>query len=406
MTRAPSIRGRPLPNAEETAPPPLRNGPWRLSAVALDVAGACNLSCRYCAETATQPRRERMSAKTLNAAWRMLFPEGTPWRGSSIRLGSGEPLLAFDLLKRLAELIAQNGGCAAEDRPAVFLTSNGTLAGKEVRDWLVTSGWHVKLSLDGPSFIHDRWRVTRSGKGTFSQVSAAVEELASRMPDRFSVTAVLCRGTDPKVAFQAIADLGLRRIELVPAAHRDESILPGRKELKLYQRFVNDYARQYRDARETKLPTLVRFEACVQRILGYNRCRVPCGAGRTFVGVGPGGDLYPCFRFVGIDTYRLGHLPDGLDSHAVSIFEQGAGRGYEQRTPCKRCWAAPLCGGPCFAVAEMFGKSPGASLEVHCGYTRATIKSAQWLVDQLRLRDPQSLLKFLPEAVKAQWAVE
>jgi uncharacterized protein len=343
-----------------------------------------------------------MSEKILNAAWHMLFPDGIPRTGSSIRLGSGEPLLAFDLLKSLAELIRQSGGCAAEDRPAVFLTTNGTLAGKEIRDWLVMSGWHVKLSLDGPGFVHDRWRVTRSGNGTFSQVSATVAELARRMPDRFSVTAVLCRGADPKLVFQGIADLGVRRIELVPVAHRDESILPGQEELRLYQRFVNEYAMSYTDAQDRNLPRLVRFENCVQRVLGYNRCRVSCGAGRTFVGVGPGGALYPCFRFVGIESYRLGGLPEGLDSQAASAFERGAGRTYEQRIPCSRCWAGPLCGGPCFAVAEMFGKTPGEPLELHCAYTRANIQSARWLVDRLREGDPERLLEFLPQAVKAQ----
>jgi uncharacterized protein len=128
---------------------------------------------------------------------------------------------------------------------------------------------------------------------------------------------------------------------------------------------------------------------------------VACGAGRTFVGVGPGGALYPCFRFVGIDHYRLGCLPAGLDSQAVTTFARGPGRSYEQRIRCRRCSVGPLCGGPCFAVAEMFGRSPGEPLELHCQYTRASIKSARWLVDHLRERDPERLLAFLPEAVKA-----
>lgn len=404
MTRARSIRPRPLtrPDPERTGPPPLGGGPWQLSAVALDVAGACNLSCRYCAEAATQPRRKRMPERVLNAAWHLLLPDDIPRTGTSIRLGSGEPLLAFNRLKSLATLIAQSGGCAAENRPTVFLTTNGTLAGREIRDWLVMSGWHVKVSLDGPGLLHDRWRVTRSGNGTFSKVSETVAELARRMPDRFSVTAVLCRGADPKVVFQAIADLGVRRIELVPVAHRDRHILPGKEELKLYQRFVREYAMRHTDVRHRDLPMLVRFENSVQRILGYSRCRVPCGAGRTFVGVGPGGALYPCFRLVGIENYRLGGLPEGLDSQAVHTFEHGAGRSYDQRFPCSRCWAGPFCGGPCFAVAEMFGKRRGEPLELHCEYTRADIKSARWLVEQLRKRDPERLLEFLPGVVKAQ----
>jgi uncharacterized protein len=343
-----------------------------------------------------------MSEETLHAAWHTLFPDGIPRAGSSIRMGSGEPLLAFGLLKKLGELITQSGGCAAEDRPAVFLTTNGTLAGTDVCDWLVASGWYVKVSLDGPSLIHDRWRVTRSGSGTFYRVSTTVAELARRMPERFSVTAVLCRGADPKVVFEAIADLGVRRIELVPVAHFDQSVLPGKHEVKLYQRFVNEYARRYLEAVDRRLPTLVRFENCVQRVMGYNRCRVACGADRNFVDVRPDGVLYPCFRFVGIDDYKLGQLATGLDGQAADEFQHGAGRDYQQRTLCSRCWAGPLCGGPCFAVAEIFGAGTGEPLELHCAYTRANIKAALWLVDQLRAQNPERLLEFLPESVRAQ----
>jgi uncharacterized protein len=343
------------------------------------------------------PSRPRMSEETLEAAWRLLFPDGKPRKGYSIRLGSGEPLLAFDLLKKLQELIDKNGGCAAEGRPAVFLTTNGTRVDGETRDWLVASGWQVKVSLDGPQSVQDRWRVTRAGAGTFAQVSEAVAELARRIPERLSVTAVLCRGTDPREVFQAIAQLGVRRIELVPVAHRDASILTGERDVERYKRFVADYARQRRDG--CPAPALVRFENCVRRVMGYDVHRLPCAAGRNFLGVGPGGDLYPCFRFIGLETYRVGRLPQPPDREA--LFEAGPGRPYEQRTPCDRCWAAPLCGGPCFAVAEMFGAGAGQPLELHCAYTLANATSAVWLVHELRKRDPERLLNFLPAPAKA-----
>lgn len=381
-------------DAKDLVPPPLPAGPFPVSALALDVAGACNLSCRYCAEAATQPRRRPMPAATLEAAWRLLFPDGRPRQGQSIRLGSGEPLRAFPLLRKLAEMIDQAGGSAAEGRPAVFLTTNGTLAGPEIRDWLVASGWHVKVSLDGPQPIHDRWRVTPSGTGTFEPVSAVVADLARRMPERLSVTAVLCRGADPEQVFEAIAGLGVRRIELVPVAHQDPAVLPDQQDVEGYERFLQRYVRRFRN--EPAIPMLVRFQNCVQRAMGYDLRSVPCGAGRSFFGVGPDGEIYPCFRFIGVEGYRLGRLPDGLDTKATAAFEKGAGRPYLERTPCQRCWASPLCGGPCFAISEMFGQ-----LDIHCAYTRADARVAVRMVNDLAQRDPERLLPFLPAPLKA-----
>jgi uncharacterized protein len=376
-------------------PPPLAEHAWPLRAVALDVAGFCNIACRYCAESATQPRRARMSDETLEAAWRLLFPDGKPLPGSSIRLGSGEPLLAFPLLQKLGSLIERSGGDAAAGRPAVHLTTNGTLATPEVRDWLVDSGWSVKVSLDGPREIHDRWRVTRRGTGTWSRVSQAVADLAERMPERFSVTAVLCRGADPAEVFASLAALGPRRIELVPVAHQDPAVCPGPQDVAHYRRFVDDYAKGI-EAGEA-LPALIRFESRVRRALGYDLQRLPCSAGRGFAGVGPDGGLYPCFRFVGVDAYHLGHVNGGIEGRAAAAFRHGAGRPYEARPACRSCWAAPLCGGPCFAVSEMFGAPAGAPVEPQCEYVRADARAAVGLVERLQRKDPERLLAFLPE---------
>jgi uncharacterized protein len=382
-------------------PPPLADGPFRLGAIALDVSGRCNLACRYCAEAATQPARPAMSEETLRAAWRLLCPDGEPRAGTSIRLGSGEPLLAFPLLRRLQELIKRHGGSPAEGRPDVFLTTNGTLVGKRVRDWLVASGWHVKLSLDGPREVHDRWRVDSGGRGTWRRVSAAAAELAARMPERFSVTAVLCRGADPGEVFHRIAALGVDRIELVPVAHENPDVVPGGADLESYRRFVEGYAEQVARDVDNRVPTLVRFENSLRRVMGYDLCRVPCGAGRTFLGVDASGDLYPCFRFFGIRGYRLGRLPEGENVRRTADFRRQAGRPYEERADCRACWAAPLCGGPCFACAETFGKGSGVPLESHCAYVRADAAAAVALVERLREEAPERLLRFLPGSLGA-----
>lgn len=279
--------------------------------------------------------------------------------------------------------------------PAVFLTTNGTLVDEAMSEWLISSGWHVKVSLDGPKEIHDAWRVTRDGGGTFGPVSAAAARLAQRIQERFSSTAVLCSGTDPEAVFEGIASLGIRRIELVPVAHRDPTILPNAKDVERYERFVSNYARRVLESgEEDELPSLVRFERCVIRAMGYGNSWIPCGAGRSFLGVGPDGSLYPCFRFVGLESYCLGHLSEELDEGLVATFQDGPGYSYDLRPTCRTCWAAPLCGGPCYSCSELFGD--GEPLPVHCAYTRADARAAVWLVQEFRARDPKRLLSFLP----------
>lgn len=396
-----ALRTSPPPgfDPEDAVPPTLPEGPWRISSLALDVAGRCNLACRYCFEGAKQPKRRSMSIEILEKAWHFLFSDGRAKKGTSIRLGSGEPLLAIHLLKRLAQLRNNRDESNLKDYPAFFLTTNGTLANKEVREWLVSSGWYVKFSLDGPKSIHDKWRIKPNGEGTFEQVADAVVDLARRIPDRFSVTATLCRGTDPSEVFEAIGSFGVRRIELVPVVHHLDKVLPGPAEIKEYEIFVENYARQYLESTQvSRFPILVRFANFVVRVMGYNVRSVPCDAGRSFLGVGPNGNFYPCFRFIGLEQYRMGNLMSGIDYKAAKAFQQGPGRPYEKRERCSKCWAAPLCGGPCFAVSEIFGPDNKRLMDIYCAYALADARNAVWLVNELRKHNPELLLSFLPGA--------
>lgn len=383
---------------KDIAPPLLEERDWQINSLALDLSGRCNLACRYCAEAATQPaQRPGMSEEVLALALEFFSAHTSPGGFSSIRLGSGEPMLAKPLLRRIEQRLRRGGG-AETGKQQVFITTNGTLLDSETRDWLVASGWNVKISLDGPAAIHDRWRVTPQGRPTYATVAAAVGDLSRRIPARFGVSAVICRGNDPASVFEGIADLGVPRIDLVPVGHPDPAIMPDQDDAARYREFALNYAERY-VAGDRGLPALVKVINSARRVMGYDLKRLACGAGRTFFGVGPAGDFYPCFRFIGIEAFRLGNLSEGLEPVALEEFRQQTGRPYERRDDCRDCWAAPICGGPCFAEAALMGNN-GRPLALHCEYVRANAEAAIALVQGLRRRDPERLLEILAGLVE------
>jgi uncharacterized protein len=388
--------------------PPLEEKQWEVRSLAIDLSGTCNMRCRYCAEAVTMPQRRLMSEDTFDAAWRFLFPNGieaaiaepdTRKKSYSIHMGSGEPLLNFPLMKKLRERVDQ-ARSEGLNNFHVHITTNAVLLDKEIMDWLIDSGWVVKISIDGPPAIHDKWRVLPGDKGTYEQAAGVLTYLAEKIPDRLVACAVLCRGNDPGEVFTHLESMGAKRIDLLPVAHSDESIIPGPEDIENYKKFIMDYAARYLGDEDKKPGALVNhFCFCMMRLMGYNKARLVCSAGRYYLGVDPEGDIYPCGRLLGIDEYRLGTITGGLEPDARKAFLKDAGRPYDRREPCSYCWAAPLCCGPCFACAEMFGPGKGNPVEYQCAYMIADAQAAVFLYNQLKDDNPEALFEFLPGVI-------
>lgn len=378
----------------DVMPPRINRTRYPLASLAPDISGACNLACVYCAEASSQPTRAPMDANVLEQTWRMLALAEPRVMQRSLRFGSGEPLLNLDRLKQLHALIERDVWATGGPSPEVSITTNGTMIDDEVAAWLASTGWGVKLSIDGPREMHDRQRRSKASLPTYQKVRKALDALLARCPEQVSAAAVLCRDCDPEEVFESIEELGVRRIELVPVVTLDPSLRPSLADHDAYDRFVTDYAASL--ARESGIPraVLVRFRDCVRRVMGYDNQAVRCGAGRNFFGVSSDGGLYPCFRFVGLEDFRMGDVATGIDPSRQRAFQSGAGRPSYERRPCVSCWAAPLCCGPCFSCSELFGA--GEPIEDHCRYVIADAQAAVRLVETLRNDDPEKLLSYLP----------
>lgn len=364
-----------------------------ITSLALDVAGRCNLNCVYCAERATQPKRVSMSGETLQKAIDFLFKCSSRGIPVSVHLGSGEPLMEPLLVRQAGRSVKKLAKKQNRDF-ALYLTTNATLIDDEVQNWLIKDNWDIKVSLDGQAEIHDRYRVDENGKGTFERIKKVVKNLSQFIPEQLSTTSVITHGTNFYNVFYGIAGMGVKHIELIPVAERiGSSIILDDNDVSNYRDFVYDYA--FRLAGGEELPRLNSFAKRVHQVMGYRNSRIPCGAGRNFLGVGPDGDLYPCFRFIGQENYRLGHIETGPEPKKVKWFIQRGGRSYEKRDSCKDCWAAGLCGGPCFAVSELMDYQDSSLLPGYCGMVIAESEAAIWLIDNLRELNPKRLIEFL-----------
>lgn len=144
------------------------------------VSGDCSLDCRYCFYRTVKDcypgSVHRMTPSTLATLLEKYL--ALRFDVSSLCFQGGEPLLMdIDFYHTLPELFSvhADNGQSLE----VSFQTNGIGINREWVNLFTLLHALVGVSLDGPEQIHDAYRVTRSGNGTFGAVMKSIDGLRS-----------------------------------------------------------------------------------------------------------------------------------------------------------------------------------------------------------------------------------
>jgi len=169
----------------------------------------CNFDCAYCYE----PRgKQRLDFSTLVKAVNFLHPFFAP--ECFISFYGGEPLLAFDLLRRAVEHIeALSTGLKVKIRYS--LTTNGSLLNEDILGFLDKHGFSLTLSFDG--LAQDLQR----RKGTFDFLTSVIPRILARPRISLETNSVFSSETIGYLSesVQSIIRLGVRSLD-VNFAHK------------------------------------------------------------------------------------------------------------------------------------------------------------------------------------------
>jgi uncharacterized protein len=339
----------------------------------------CNIDCKYCfflSKEALYPdEKHRMSEATLEAYIRQLLeahrtPEVTvAWQG-------GEPtLMGVDFFRRSIELVEkyrrsgqqvqhtfQTNGIALDDEWCAFLKEQNFLVG---------------LSVDGPCDLHDTYRVTRGGKGTFDLVMKGWQCLRKHRVD-FNIlcTVNAANQAHGRRVYQFFRDeLGATWIQFIPIVERATadsiqianqgwSARPKEKRLlytqtgnlvttrsvggEQYGQFLVDVFEEW--VRHDVGNVYVQlFDVTLEAYFGRNMLCIhapTCGHGPALE---HNGDLYACDHFVE-PGFKLGNIHK---THMLELVASPQQRkfGDDKRDTltrqCRTCEVLTLCNGGC-----------------------------------------------------------
>ncbi len=164
-----------------------------LSLLIKPASGSCNMRCKYCfyvdeTQKRTVSSMGIMSAETMEAVVKRVYSENCG--ECSIAFQGGEPtLVGIEFYRHLT--------AALKDIPNPYnvqvhlsMQTNGLALNEDWAQWLAENNVLVGVSLDGPRYLHDRYRVDAKGEGTFRRISENIKLLEKYNVD-FNILTVI-----------------------------------------------------------------------------------------------------------------------------------------------------------------------------------------------------------------------
>jgi uncharacterized protein len=189
-----------------------RDDAYRLELLVLQPTPFCNLDCDYC-YLAERSSTARMSPPVLRRTIEQVLASGFVHDGFTVVWHAGEPLVVpIEYYEQALEIIRQLTARAGVHVDHAIQT-NATLVTPAWCEFLQRHDVRVGVSVDGPAFLHDAHRKTRSGKGTHERVMRGIRCLQEHGVD-FHVISVLTMDAlaYPDELFDFYVTNGIRRV--------------------------------------------------------------------------------------------------------------------------------------------------------------------------------------------------
>lgn len=150
----------------------------------IEITQNCNLQCKYCTfhggfKDHKIHRSLVMSEEVLKSTIINASKSGDRLGEISLGFYGGEPLSCFRLLKDAVSFARK---ISSKKKIRFAITTNATLLDKTKARFLRDEGFSVLVSIDGPKYMHDRYRVFPSGKGSYDETIKGLRVLLDVYP--------------------------------------------------------------------------------------------------------------------------------------------------------------------------------------------------------------------------------
>ncbi len=309
---------------------------------------SCNMTCDYCyvLDKYSGVMQPELAKRVIEQAVEYngpCIPTKVYWHGA-------EPLLVgIDFYKSICKWTKERYGLDAVQH---HIQTNGTLLNEEWFDFFIEYHVTTGVSLDGPPDLHDAYRKTYSGGGTFEIVFNNIMA-ARRKKLFFDVLCVITRKTPGHedelfdffykhkidFGFEPLVpenELMARELSITPQEYADVAI-------KLFDRWFFQSDRRLRMV----VPPYHFVTAILKG--GNTYCNFSKSCGRHYIAVSPDGQVHSCIMFARHPNLSFGNigknsLQEILNSPVRKRFLISR---VAHNTECQNCRWVSLCNAGC-----------------------------------------------------------
>ena len=281
----------------------------------------CNLACKYCFEHASKISENDMSLKILHESILMGIRQCNIQHDNSLSISffGGEPLLRFDLIQEAISYTLQH---LPEHIHSFFsISTNATLLSEEIVSFLIKHNCRIQFSIDGTPESHDKNRITHNGTGSWvildrnwSLIMQCINE--SSIPVKVKMV------VDPSnvpYLYDSVRFWAIPNIEF--SFDINYNTQWSQYAFNCLYSEINQITAAYKNLRISGF-FITEIERVLLGLNNHNFTPSFCGAGISRLTILPNGDIFPCARFIGEDSFRIGHLQNGFDSEKLFIFKE------------------------------------------------------------------------------------
>lgn len=314
----------------------------------LQITQRCNFSCRYCHNIHNRSARfisERsdMSWDTAKQSVDFFIKHSQDSETIDIYFYGGEPLLNFDMIKRIVEY-TEVRICTKE--VTYHVTTNGSLITEDIAKYLATHRFKTAISLDGAEERQNWARKFANGEYTFNIVWNNIQLLLSAYKDQYDnimFLPVVFADEDKNLVLEffnshnidksrilflnantsgidyeyGVLQTGVVKNGIIDASMADYDTMDEKE--------IDDFIKRYNN------------KHAVKKIWHHDGTCIP-GFYKIFVNTK--GEFYPCENTPNCPETCIGNINDGINvKNAISLLNIGT----ITKNECMNCWAIRFC---------------------------------------------------------------